>query len=948
MKNTQLKGFSFIEILMIITILALISVVAYTSFGVRQNNAVNSKIQSEVTSLWNALLIAKQENNILPQPQWNKNFFAEDTSYVHDFEDSETFWVHGFITHNTLAKKYIDIVPVDPRTGSFYAYWKSKWTWSLDEMYEIAWVVWDWDTPSTFVSWDYTAENGPFNLIREYNGPNFVHNESTLHFPYNPLERILTAKIDSYTWSVSINWIETYTQNELLSYELKSWDTVEVKQNGVVELYYSDGSRSILWDSSNDTILTLQKMDFIQDNNIITDIKLVLESGMIWNKAASLDDKSGFEIYTTDSTAAVRWTIFWIQKNENNSEVIVQKWTVAIKQNLISSAETLKSYISNEDTNSIPTIAVPMIPGLIDIENTETVIKVENNDPEKWASVWSTWWTSFSTWSIDDIPTIIKDQTINNSPTINPNIKISLKEYYYSSDTDQISITLDIPKRVYKTADYLIINDSDVLLKENWWTSYTQSWRTISHTFDSLISPIHSANFTESDIVSQSIKSMTNIQWMTNHDEWLGIDDNEWDIDGSEWGIDGSEWGIDGSEWGIDASEYNNRGELQTWEQTYLNQLLFSWVSASVWSENLVSYVNSKIYSWERDFTLQLAKRTLNGKIRVTNKIKFTIVDDKTYYNEEKEDNIIDEEEIKEESEEKLAQERWIENKCNWFFFDNISGEKDLCATADTNLKSDLWNLVAYAPYNHAGDIILYSSWSNNEPKTNKVVTYKNWINWDSWKYQHNIWVGWSAYGNGVANLPIYCIDATENINYSNSLCKVWWKNWIYIDNTSNKWDTGETGWWSAPASSFSWNDFIKYLNVDLSWDFLIEINIKWSALKELNTKWYIINHTLISINWENFSLMRSSNNGPIFLLKWSTSICWYFGINCTEFNWLDSNEFYSIYIQNNSTQLEWTWINKSYANISGNASSWFYLWSTNNKVWQWDSIINYLKIYKK
>ena len=422
MKNIQLKGFSFIEILMVITILALISVVAYTSFGVRQNNAINSKIQSEVISLWNALLLAKQENKILPQPQWNRNFFAEDTSYVHDFEDSETFWVHGFITHNTLAKKYIDIVPVDPRTGSFYAYWKTKWSWSLNEMYEIAWVVWNWDTPNTFVSWDYTAENGPFNLIREYNGPNFVHNESTLHFPYNPLERILTAKIDSYTWSVSINWIETYDENQLLNYELKSWDTIEVKQNGVVELYYSDGSRSVLWDSSNDTILTLQKMNFIQDNNLITDIKLVLESGMIWNKAASLDDESWFEIYTTDSTAAVRWTIFWVQKNQNNSEIIVQKWTVAIKQNIISSAETIKSYINNQDTDSIPTITVPMIPGLIDIENAETVIKVENNDSEKWASVWSI--AKFSTWSMNDIPTIIKDDVMSIVPILNDNISI--------------------------------------------------------------------------------------------------------------------------------------------------------------------------------------------------------------------------------------------------------------------------------------------------------------------------------------------------------------------------------------------------------------------------------------------------------------------------------------------------------------------------------------------
>jgi hypothetical protein len=54
---------------MIITILALITVVAYTSFGVRQDKAINTKVQSEVTSLANALLLAKQENNELPQPQ---------------------------------------------------------------------------------------------------------------------------------------------------------------------------------------------------------------------------------------------------------------------------------------------------------------------------------------------------------------------------------------------------------------------------------------------------------------------------------------------------------------------------------------------------------------------------------------------------------------------------------------------------------------------------------------------------------------------------------------------------------------------------------------------------------------------------------------------------------------------------------------------------------------
>jgi hypothetical protein len=56
--------------------------------------------------------------------------------------------------------------------------------------------------------------------------------------------------------------------------------------------------------------LILQNLEFPSQTNLITKVQLVLQSGMIWNKAASLDDESEFEIYTIDSTAAVRGTIF--------------------------------------------------------------------------------------------------------------------------------------------------------------------------------------------------------------------------------------------------------------------------------------------------------------------------------------------------------------------------------------------------------------------------------------------------------------------------------------------------------------------------------------------------------------------------------------------------------------------------------------------------------------
>jgi hypothetical protein len=42
------------------------------------------------------------------------------------------------------------------------------------------------------------------------------------------LERILTAKIDDYSGTVTINANTTYTNDQILNYELKTGDTIEV------------------------------------------------------------------------------------------------------------------------------------------------------------------------------------------------------------------------------------------------------------------------------------------------------------------------------------------------------------------------------------------------------------------------------------------------------------------------------------------------------------------------------------------------------------------------------------------------------------------------------------------------------------------------------------------------------------------------------------------------
>lgn len=945
MKNTQLKWFSFVEILMIITILALISVVAYTSFGVRQDKAINTKVQSEVTSLANALLLAKQENNELPQPQWNRNFFAEDTSYVHNYEDDETFWVHGFITHNTLAKKYIDIVPVDPRTGSFYGYWKTKGS----EMYEIAWVVWESDSPKTFVTWDYDAENGPFNLIREYNGPNFVHNESTLHFPYNPNERVLTATIDSYTWSLTINGDNTLSEEQVLNTVLKSWDTIEIDQNWIVELYYSDGSHSILWDTSRKSILTLQKLEYPQENNLITDIKLVLESGMIWNKAAHLDDESWFEIYTTDSTAAVRWTVFGVQKNESNSEIVVKKWKVAVNKNVVSSPETIKEFIRNDDVQSIPTVTMPLIPDLIEYDNWETYIEVIEDESEKWASVWTN--TTSNTGSVDDIPDDAEDIIITNTPIINNNIKISLKDYSYSSTSGTISISLDMAKRVYRWADFLLINWDTIIFKENWWNDKYLSWDIITHTFNHNTTTTQTIIFQEDDIINSNNDESWIINDITAQDPANSLSESE------ELNIESElyQWNYESFDeaWWVEWNNiYTEERKIDAFNFINIPYANASWLS-------FTNYFIGQIQSWNNDFTLQIWKFTLNWDVRLTNKIKFTIVDEKSYESNENDDEIVDEEEIKKEREDKLVQDRWLENGCNGFEFTNINWE-DKCADANNDLIDNGWELVAFAPYDNPGDLKMYNNW---DPWNHINIHSEAWIIW------HN------CYPKLLDSSPTTYFESEECFLNpdpamkwdSNPIAKnLLWFGWglIYPEdyhlafNSKFNFDVNNSFFNGLPVGFWNWEkgiildnnwnfEYLKYSldsNYQSSLPFIINMKVRWGSLMNTAGTYY-----LLSTSDQKIKLYLSWWD---LKLKIDNALITY--IPLSNLNNLIHDKFYDIYLVKDES---WHYKIKvgpyTSTNVITNKNfikfdNYFYMWSKKTDWKQWNDIIDYVKIYRK
>ncbi len=348
--------FSFVELIIVIAIIALISVIWLSINTNYTEKSKNSKITSDIMTIKNSLESYKSENKTLPNPKWNQKFYDNSSNYVH-YDDLTAFWVCGNITQDTIPKKYMNYLPIDPRTNQYYAYWK---TLQWNSLFEIAWInKTNWNYESKVV-WDYTWETGPYNLIREYNWPDFVYDKSKNNFPYNPEKRLITAKIWSFSWllwSVKVNNV-AIDKNWITKNNLIPWDTIEVATWSQAEIYFSDWSKSYLGEPSDNKAskLILANMVYKWENNLFTKIQLALDYGSIWTKTSKLDAESDFEIYTTDTEAAVRGTVFGVKKNFSESYVIVQTWSVEIYKNQSpTNITTIEDKLKANET--IPTVS---------------------------------------------------------------------------------------------------------------------------------------------------------------------------------------------------------------------------------------------------------------------------------------------------------------------------------------------------------------------------------------------------------------------------------------------------------------------------------------------------------------------------------------------------------------------------------------------------------------
>ncbi len=157
----------------------------------------------------------------------------------------------------------------------------------------------------------------------------------------------------------------------------REWSTISTLTWEEKEIFFSDGSVSVLeWDST----VTLNKLNFKWGNNLNTIVKLALWAGTIWTRATHLNDESEFEVYTTDSAAAVRWTIFWISKNWG-TELTVIEWAVDIYETNSINEETIQ--LNTTNLEKLETLSSTWIV-VKEWESPKTthIYKHENSDPD--------------------------------------------------------------------------------------------------------------------------------------------------------------------------------------------------------------------------------------------------------------------------------------------------------------------------------------------------------------------------------------------------------------------------------------------------------------------------------------------------------------------------------------------------------------------------------------
>lgn len=139
MRNLKKWAFTLVELLVVITILAILSVVAYQSFGWVTDKAQNATKVNNLTILGSTLGLFKTAENYYPMPQ------AKSATNLWGYDSSATAQQSNYLEVNYQQAEIASLL----NASNFIWWWVVYWsgTWALggaDESQVWAkWVIWE-------------------------------------------------------------------------------------------------------------------------------------------------------------------------------------------------------------------------------------------------------------------------------------------------------------------------------------------------------------------------------------------------------------------------------------------------------------------------------------------------------------------------------------------------------------------------------------------------------------------------------------------------------------------------------------------------------------------------------------------------------------------------------------------------------------------------------------
>lgn len=173
------KGFTLIELVVVITILAILSVVGFMSYSDSINGARDSGRINDIEKLQIDLKSHKQKEGSYPLPLNSINITNSGTV------------IYEGVLANGIISNVLNNIPKDPRTNS--GYWYS--TTTNRQQFQIALTLENIDTPKALVKGDYKSVMKNLfptlvlaitgNIDVNTNTQKFILNGGTFNLPYD-------------------------------------------------------------------------------------------------------------------------------------------------------------------------------------------------------------------------------------------------------------------------------------------------------------------------------------------------------------------------------------------------------------------------------------------------------------------------------------------------------------------------------------------------------------------------------------------------------------------------------------------------------------------------------------------------------------------------------------------------------------------------------------------